>query len=339
MLNSKHGGFMSKAKKITTIVFASILAVITIFLLSWYFGDSYKQFYPIATKEFEIAGLNDGFTPQGLCYNDTTNQFLTCGYTKNGTASRIYVVDGETNQTTKYFTLKDGEKDYVGHAGGIATNGVKVWVVGDKKVNVFAFSEIENVENGSSIAIEASFDPKNGADFVTVDGNYLWVGEFHKDGKYDTPDSHHIKSEKGNDLKALHLRFDIDNSQNSGVASTTANCALSSGSLVQGMVITSNNIILSTSYSLPNSKLYVYENVLSGASDTIEIDGVVIEHYTLQESNLQKTISAPCMSEEMTIANDKVYIMFESGCQKYRLFTREALKNVFSITLEKLTQI
>lgn len=50
----------------------------------------------------------------------------------DGSASRIYVVDGESLETTKYFTLQDSdEKDYVGHAGGIATDGENVWICGD----------------------------------------------------------------------------------------------------------------------------------------------------------------------------------------------------------------
>lgn len=328
---------MSKGKKITAFIFAGLFTVIAIFLLSWYFGDSYKQFYPISTKEFKIAGLNEGFTPQGLCFNESKNQFLMCGYMKDNSASRVYVVDAEKNETIKYFTLKDAEgKDYVGHSGGIATDGTSVWIVGDKVVNRFMFDQIETVENKGSINIVDSFDAQNGADFVTIENGNLWVGEFHKDGKYDTPDSHHVEVE-GKTLKALHLCYKIDESKAFGLDNTTPIKAISAGSLEQGMVFADDKIVVSTSYSLPNSKLLVYENVLNApATGTIEIDGVSVEHYILKDSNLKKTIKAPSMSEEITISNNKVFILFESACQKYRAFTREQMKNVYSIELEKL---
>ena len=104
---------MSKLQKRLFISFACILAVLGTFVLFWYFGDTYKDFYPIANAEFEIAGLEEGYTPQGLTYEKNTNTFLTCGYMKNGSASRIYVVDGESKKTTKYFTLTQNGKEYV----------------------------------------------------------------------------------------------------------------------------------------------------------------------------------------------------------------------------------
>ncbi len=157
VLDLKYEGvFMSKSQKITLITTICIFTVLSVFLIMWYFGGSYGQFYKISSKEFEIAGLSDGYTPQGITYDEASKTFLTCGYMKDGSASRVYVV--KNGQTEKYFTLKLNGEAYVGHAGGIATNGQLAWISGDGKVHCFKFEDIDSVENGKSINIIDSFD-------------------------------------------------------------------------------------------------------------------------------------------------------------------------------------
>lgn len=321
---------MTKAKKITAITLSCIFAVLSIFMIFWYFGESYGDFYSKATKEFEIAGLDEGFTPQGITYDETSKTFLTCGYMKNGSASRIYVVNAKNNATLKYFTLKNGENDYVGHSGGIATNGTNVWIVGDGTVLRFSFSEIENVKNGGSIDIIDSFDARNGADFATVEGEFLWIGEFQRDGKYDTDQSHFIETSSGETNKAVSFCFKINNEKDYGIDNTLPVKALSTPSLVQGMVVKENKVMISTSYSLPNSHFYTYENVFGNTDKTFNFNGTDIPLYFLENSNLTNTLEAPCMSEEIVIVNDKVFVTFESACQKYGFVTRESLRNVYS---------
>ena len=321
---------MSKAKKTTAIIFATFFAIIGIFLLAWYFGDSYPQFYKLAQKEFVIPGLSAGFIPQGLCYEDSTGQFITSGYMKNGSASRFYVVDAQTNKTTKYFTLKNGEEAYTGHAGGIETDGENVWVVGDGFLFRFKFEDVQNIENKGEILIIDSFKTNNGADFVTLQDDKLWVGEFHREGKYDTDPSHFVETKTGTN-KAVNFCYQIDNFGVCGLQSTIPIKAMSTGSLVQGMVITNEKIVLSTSYSLPNSHIYIYKN--STAQNTFDYNGTQIEMLVLEDENLIQTITAPCMSEEITLKQNKIFVLFESACKKYGFVTREALKNVYSFEI------
>lgn len=321
---------MTKSKKIVFIVLSLIFIVISIFMLFWYFGDSYKEFYSVSTEEFKIMGLDEGFTPQGLCYENDTEKFLTCGYMKDGSASRIYVIDKKKNKTDKYFTLRLNADAYTGHAGGIATNGINVWLVGEGFVYRFNYFNVQSVENGGIIDIIDSFETKNGADFVTVENNNLWVGEFHKQGKYDTPESHFIETETGSKNTAISFCYEIADYEKCGVASFVPTKALSTCSLVQGMAILSDKIILSTSYSLANSHIYTYNNILDNAKSTFDYDGTEIPLYILSDKNQINDMEIPCMSEEIAVAENRLYIMFESACQKYRLFTREPLRNVYS---------
>lgn len=319
---------MKKTLKILGISVLTILVILGGFLVFWFFGDSYNDFYKKSQKEFAIAGLNDGFIPQGLCY--TSNTFLTSGYMKDGSASRIYVVDKATNDTVKYFTLKIDGEFYVGHAGGIATNGTKVWVAGDKIVHTFNYSDLLTVENAGSIDVLATFEAKNGADFLTVNNNLLWIGEFHKTGKYDTAADHTIQTASGKTNKAISFAYEIDNSLSNGF-NTTAVKAISTGSQVQGMAISNDSIILSSSYSLPNSKIYCYNNVLNEtSSQTFDYSGEIIPLYVLVQP--EHTLTAPSMSEEIEIVDGRIYILFENACAKYKLFTREKLTDVYSFT-------
>ncbi|MGN1200693.1 MAG: hypothetical protein ACI4R8_00310 [Candidatus Caccovivens sp.] len=324
---------MNKSQKITTIVISSLFVIFSIVLFLWYFGGNYAEFYNVAREEFEIAGLSEGFTPQGIGYDSASETYLTCGYMKDGTASRVYVIkDGETE---KYFTLKLNGDDYNGHAGGIATNGVKVWISGDGMVHCFNFADIADVENGETIEITGSFESHNGADFVTIEENALWVGEFHRAGKYDTDESHFIETDDGQINKAISFKFTIDNNTDTGIASNIARAGLSTPSLVQGMVISQNKIVLSTSYSLPDSHIYTYNDITNDISNAqgFLFEGQEIPLYVLSEKDLLNDLTAPCMSEELVLVNDRVYVLFESACKKYVAFTREPLRNVYSFAI------
>ena len=324
---------MKKGLKITLSVVVTIIVLIGAFLLWWFVGDSYKDFYGKSTKGFAIPGLDDGFIPQGFCYVESDQTYLISGYMNDGSASRVYVV--KNNQTEKYFTLKNTDNtDYVGHAGGIDTNGESVWVAGDKKVNRFGYPDIALVENGESINIVDTFDPKNGADFVTVQNDILWIGEFYHAAKYKTPESHHITTPSGEVNHALTFGYTISNGSNYGISSTTPVKAISMPAQVQGMAITADKIYLSTSYSLPNSVIYEYANKLNSTTSIYEYaEGEEISLLILDKADLTTSTSAPCMSEEIVIVDGKLCVLFENACAKYKLFTREKSYNVYLMTI------
>lgn len=322
---------MTKSRKIISIIFLTLVVTLGVFAFVWYFGDTYPSFYAQATREFDIPGLSHGFTPQGLCYEESTKLFLLSGYMKDGSESRIYVVHGGIR---KHFTLTDGEEGYVGHAGGIATDGTSVWIVGDGIVNRFMFDEVLDVEDGGKIEIIDSFESNNGADFVTVENGNLWVGEFQRNGSYERAEDHIITTKSGLVNKALSFCYEIDETQAHALKSTTPIKALSTCSLVQGMVMTEDKIILSISYSLATSRIITYDNITTSITeDKYNYNGKDIDLYILDVENELSTLKAPCMSEEITIAENRVYILFESACKKYSFVTREALKNVYSFEL------
>ena len=324
---------MTKSKRIVTIIAASLFSFLSILMLFWYFGGSYNAFFDRTAKEFSIQGLSEGFTPQGITYDSGSRYFLTCGYMKDGSASRIYVT--KDNRNVKYFTLKLNDEDYSGHAGGITTNGKNVWISGESKVFRFNFDDIISVKNKGVISIVDFFETKNGADFITTDGEFLWVGEFHREGNYTTDTTHHFFTSNGKTNKALSFKYAINENSPGGINSLTPVSALSTKSLVQGMAIINDKLVLSTSYSLADSHLYVYNNITINPTEKRfkYDDDTNIPLYILEDDDMIEDIVAPCMSEEIVYAKNKVYVLFESACKKYGAFTRNPLRNVYSFEI------
>lgn len=326
---------------ITIIIFVAFL----IFGFVYYFGESYSEFNKTAKEEFEIVGLKDNLVPQGLAYYENDDIFLVGGYVSDGSASRIYVINGETNETEKEFSLayidrETNEKmDYLGHCGGLKTDGNGVWFSGEGKVYYFTYDKIASLESGDEIVADSYFEAPNGADFLTIFGNKLLVGEFHRNGTYETSKTHQIETKNGTNT-AVTFAYDIDTTKEYGLQDLNPEYAISTSSLVQGMFILDDQIILSTSYSLPSSHLYFYENIIGTDAnvETREFEGVENAVLTYILDTPAKTIVAPCMSEEIVVKDGRLFILFENACNKYKLFTRDNFKTAYSIELPTLDE-
>ena len=333
---------ITKGKFALFVIMTIIFAAFSIFAFVYYFGETYNSFYTNANTEVKIPGLEEGFVPQGMEYESTNDIFLISGYMADGSASRLYVVGDDV----KYVTFNYAEEEYVGHAGGVTTNGDGVWIVGDGTLNYIKLAEILSADNETQLTFASQFTAPNGADFVTTYNNNLLVGEFQRDGNYIRNESHEITTPSDNTNKAVTFAYEINNNNEFGLESTTPIYAISTPSLVQGMVVTDENIILSTSYSLPSSHLYIYDNIIGttgteyvvkreyfindGETETpIEVDTYILDTPTSSET-------LPPMSEEITLKDDAVCVLFENACSKYKMFTRVNLENVYNYELSLL---
>lgn len=324
-------------RKMSMIISLSLVGVIALALLIYYFGAFYPTFNSFdKQKEFEIPGLEDGFVPQGLDYVEKDGVFLVSGYMSDGSPSRIYVINKETGVVDKQLTCIKNNEDYIGHSGGIASDGNYVWLVGDKRVETLLYSDIANAQSGTKIEIKSSIETGNGCDFVDVYNNKLIVGEFYRSGKYDTPEQHHIDISDDETTHAVAYAYDIDETTASGIGEISF--ALTLPDQAQGISFVSTNdgekIMISTSWSISSSKLKIYENPLNKESGkTLSAKGKEVPLYELNSGNQTQTISAPAMTEELTVVDDRVFIMFESACKKYKFVNRTRTKNALSIML------
>lgn len=328
-------------KKRNIIIISSVLGgfvlALGIFLLVWYLGDNYDAFYSRTEVEFAQPGIEAGYTQQGLTFDEESGLFLLSGYmTDSSLASRIYVVDESAESASeRYVELKLDGENFNGHLGGIAVYGDTVWLGDERTVYTVRLSDVLSAESGASVSITGSFSVINKASFLNVTDGKLWVGEFYRDGSYEVDESHRLTTPAGDTNYAFVSEYNIDESAPNGLSSLVPERILSVTAQVQGMTISAEGkFVLSTSYSLPNSKIYIHENVLAGeAGSTFEVESVDVPVYFLDSSSLIETIDAPCMAEEVVYKDGKVYVSFESACKKYRVFVREQLKDIYSFEL------
>lgn len=333
---------MKKAWKITISITACVLTLLLIAIAIYYCWPWNRDFYNIASREFEVPGLDTAFVPQGMTMIESTNEYIVCGYMSDGTASRYYVVDGETKQAKKFFTLDLNGKAFDGHAGGVASAGDTVWTVSSiEDVGYcfrFKYSDVKNVENGGRVLIKDYFKTFNGASNVFVNNGLLWIGEFYRNDNYLTDESHHLQTRSGETNYGLAFAFTIDETMKYGLYNIIPKKALSTRGLCQGLEMTkTGKIIMSTSYGIADSNIYCYKDVLSEEKhSTYRLGFHNIDLWYLDNEALISTTVAPAMSEELFVFNDRVYILFESACKKYKLFNRDALTTVYSIAVSDL---
>lgn len=321
-------------RKLKMIITLGFVAVILLAVVVYYFGAFYPKFNSFDKKtEFEIPALEENFVPQGLDYVAKDDIILLSGYMSDGAPSRIYLINRTSGEVVKYVTLTKNNVDYVGHAGGVASDGTMVWVVGDKLLETALYSDVVSCQNGGKVEIKESITTGNGCDFVDVDNGKLIVGEFYHEKKYQTPEQHHIKVSENETTHAIAYFYNIDHSNISGINEHPIH-ALTLPDFAQGVVVNGNKIIVSTSWSIKSSNIIVYSNPLGKNTEkTISINDKNVPLYELNSNNCEDTIKAPAMSEEITIIDGRTYILFESACNKYKMVNRTRTKNVISIKL------
>jgi hypothetical protein len=304
---------------VAAIILAAVRAVFTI---------AYISFYNNSNVEFTIPGLNDGFVPQGLDYVEDKDVYITCGYAStSGNASMVYAIKADGTATKTELKNADGS-NYTGHTGGIAYYKNYVYITGSTGCDVFSLSDI--LEGKASTNLLGAVNTPNDPAFCNIYNGKFYVGSFYRAGNYETPESHHIKTNGGETNMAIMTVYDLDDSADFYVGKTPTS-VYSIPSLVQGMTFTkSGNIVLSTSYGLATSHLYVYDInqvtaskngqfTFSGITDenVTYLNGTSVDLYFLDSTSLVEEISAPPMSEEIYYRDGKILIMTEAASNKY----------------------
>lgn len=260
----------------------------------------YKEYFEILTKVSDNPGLNDDYIPQGITFFH--DSYYTTGYMKNGKTSRIYRVNPQTKEIYFVKLLSNG-RAFTGHTGGLQyDNGWFYLANGKDGLYKFSVELVENANNGDSIEIGHPIKVNNSTSFVFTDADFLYTGEFNH-GSYVCKNAfsfnginHNAIVEKfsKNDLSAPIAIYSIPNK-------------------VQGFCITDKGtIVLSTSYGLASSVLYVYK-----ASDIIETGCIMHGAPVYFLGDPTDTILAPPMTEDLDIVNGKIITMFESASNKY----------------------
>lgn len=321
-------------KQCIIIAICCIATLIFVAVMEYYFGHNPNGWKQKATNVFAIPNLEQGFIPQGLCYDDLQDVYFLSGYMKDGSDSRIYVVDTQ-NGKTKYFTINCQDTFFeTGHFGGISAFGENLFVASDGCVLTIKIVDVTNAKNKSKVDVQNVMKTPTGADFCFAQADGLWVGEFYRKNKYETDPSHHIKISDTETNHAITVFYNYDNLSESGLCLIPSK-AISIPDQVQGMsILDDGKIVLSSSWSLADSKIFVYKSTLENPIQTLTINQNQIPLQILSNQDVYKTITAPCMAEGIVCKDNCVQILFESACSKYKYFTRNRIKYVQSINFD-----
>ncbi|MBR5900692.1 MAG: hypothetical protein IKZ38_04810 [Clostridia bacterium] len=289
-----------------------------------YFKLSVNKYYRASEKGFKIPEIGGGYVPQGLHYDEATEQFVLAGYMTDHSASPVYLVN-DKGELVKKVTLKmpDGS-DYVGHGGGIAIGGMYVYVTGgeDACLYVYNYADLLSAKTGDKLDCVGVFSLKVSDDdyienaFVTIYGDRLITGEFYREGSYPTLNSHKFNTKAGDYNQALAVEYKLDKTQPCGIDANVVK-AYSLPDQVQGLSVYNNKIYLSTSWSVSFSHILEYDITKLNSEGNIKVLGQQTQLFALDSASLVYDYKVAPMSEEMAFVNGKLYINCESACNKY----------------------
>jgi len=331
---------MKKLRKalISLVIVLLSLVIIIVGGINILFRVKYSSFYKSAQREFKIPDLGEGFIPQGLSDLDGEN-FLICGYMKDGGASRIYR-SADNNDYCALYTAAGSADDC--HAGGLAVTGSGesdlLYLANGERLAVYSVGDVLHSDSASPIAV---IDIGVVAAFVSVYDGYLFVGEFYREENYPTDLSHHVTLEDGTAQHALLLQYKIETISGEnpiGIASTPEK-VYSIPDLAQGVCFDDNgNMYISTSWGTSSSVIYVYvyEHPESLTREPATMEPHINVPYAQvtvlgQEYGARilvpiETIKTFPMVEEMMYRGGRVYLMCESASAKY-FFGKLTLNN------------
>ncbi|MBE5749174.1 MAG: hypothetical protein E7344_06080 [Clostridiales bacterium] len=333
---------IKKLVKIAIKTFAIIIVVAIVAVLGFMLAEPliYNDFYSRGSqKEFATPGAGDDFIQQGFCYagNDV---ILASGYMKGKKPSRIYIVKGTNydDRTTTYVQLKDEKGKYTtNHAGGVSVFKDKVYVCNSEgdpsSVLIYSLSEILSANEGDDVEAKQNVPVHTNASFCHVENGVLYVGEFYMEGKYKTDDSHKIITPAGDKNNAMVFGYLLDS--DGDIYADAPIGAFSITDKIQGMTFANGKIVLSSSYGLATSKLYVYDvqTAKNQPQSTTIVANKNVPLICLDSASLVDTISAPPMAEEMVYLNGRLLVIGESASNKYIFGKLLRAKHVWSIEL------
>ena len=271
----------------------------------------YSDYAAVQTDVCKIPGISDGFVCQGICVYNDGEKILVSGYMGDGSPSRIYVTDG---QSSYHVSIAYGSgKPFTAHAGGIAIGGELIYVTGGSRLYVIPLASVLGAENGGTVQIKKIIPVNNKASFVSSDGTFVYVGEYHDGGKhlaehpYETPNGRQYAIVSRYSIESLEAYHKTNDS------TPVPNRVYSIRNYAQGISFAPNGqIVISTSYGIEDSVYYVYNEEDAVASEHT-LEGAPV-YYLYDHVN---EIHGPAMAEGITYCNGKLYTLTESAANKY----------------------
>jgi hypothetical protein len=232
----------------------------------------YKTYYKIFDRGGAlIPGKDSQFVPQGLAYWPEQDALVISYYDSKGGKSRLAIIDRGSGAKRKILVLNTD-----GHVGGLAMTKNYLWVANNGKAVRYAKSKLASAKELALVKATSTY-PIKASSYMTVRANKMWVGQFN------------------DHANGTAYRYTIG----AGEKPVYDGVSFATPSQVQGMAVTSRNVIWSRSYGRDNDSLIDIRPV--GAPNGTAIKAVV----------------APNMSEGLAIAGSTLHVVYESGSAAY----------------------
>lgn len=305
------------------------------------YAAEYEMLWDISEVGPVIPGLAEDIVPQGLAYDAERGWLMMVSYLDDGrpgTLSVIRAADGSHIKSVHLYN-EDGSP-YTGHAGGVAVSREHVWIGSEQFLYKMKLDEIVQSADGENVRFAGRFPVPVEAAFNTYSDGVLWVGEFYEAKSYPTDSSHHLRNRDGNTNHAWMLGYKLDAVTDEPSAGANPDYILSIGGKVQGASVGADSIILSTSYGRANdSILYRYDNPLKETPHTaVTLNGSQVPVWFLDGQSAKETNSRAVivpMSEGITEVDGELYVLLESGANKYRYTTAYIMDRMVKINLDR----
>lgn len=310
----------------------------------------YQGLWDISEDGPVIPGLVQDLVPQGLAYYKKEDWLLAINYLDDGRPGTLTVTNATTGQYIKSVTLYNTDgTPYTGHAGGLTVSKDYVWIASENYLFPLKVSDLVKAKNNDEIRFTHQIPVPVEAAYNVYDEGILWVGEFYEAKAYPTDPSHHLVNRNGDTQYAWMIGYNLQASDDflskkqwSGKADemATPDYVLSTTDKVQGAIVQKKGITLSTSYGRANdSVLYRYEHPLKEAPHgTVTVGGKEVPLWFLDgaQSKPRESIEAIPMPEGIVVVGRELYVLFESGANKYRYTTTYPMDRMLKIDLKTL---
>jgi|GEM_PF-985727 len=296
-----------------------------------------------------IPGLDKELVPQGVGYSPADDWLLVVYYSTDGRPGIVAVIDAESGLLVKSIELyeEDGSP-YVGHAGGVTVSKSHVWISSEGFLYQMNLSDVVGAADRGEVRFTGRVPVVVNSAFSTYADGVLWVGEFYESKDYPTDPSHHMINRDGAEYSAWIAGYKLDETtdeikpgQWDGTAHNQAvpDYLLSVPDMVQGAVVTGEHIYLSTSYGRnKDSLLYRYMNPVARDADAQAAIGQANVPLWFLDSHAEppynSRLTTVPMSEGMTSIGNQLYVLLESGANKYRYTTTYMMERMLKLNMD-----
>ncbi|MBR5250426.1 MAG: hypothetical protein IKV38_00195 [Clostridia bacterium] len=326
---------MTKKTKIF-ILLGCIILILASFLSIWYLGATFPDFD--ANERFKVPALNEGFVPKGICRVGKLGCWLVAGYMANGKASRVYVINQQTAEVIKFFTVKDDTTILDVEFSGVASNDSHVWLVANGQVYHLDALDIFNVSDGHPVKVVDKFDTGTKADFCFANSKYFVVGETSGSGKNKVQGHEFMDTDdKENHAYALCFltgngKYGLDSDNYGRIA---PNKVYSIPDKVESFCMAGDNLVLYRGGRLDYGEFLVYNTKINSKvviGPKVNVMDNVVPLNVLWYDNADK-IKCPSACEDLEYYYGEVFAVYSSASRGKNVLNRTSEKMVLSFSV------